>query len=62
MSLKKFEKHTKYSIERMGNKYGWYYPKDTEPFISCFRVLTYNTSFQYISNHAMSVIACYNYM
>ena len=38
------------------------YRKDTEPFISCFRVLTYNTSFQYLSIHAMSVIACYNYM
>ena len=38
------------------------YCKDTEPFISCFHVLTYNTSFQYLSIHAMSVIACYNYM
>ena len=36
------------------------YRKDTEPFISCFRVLTYNTSFQYLSIHAMSFIACYN--
>ena len=38
------------------------YRKDTEPFISCFRVLTYKTSFQYLSIHAMSIIACYNYI
>ena len=38
------------------------YRKDTEPFISCFRVLTYNPSFQYLSIHAMSAIACYNYI
>ena len=35
------------------------YCKDTETFISCFHTLTYNTSFQYLSNHTMSVIACY---
>ena len=38
------------------------YGKDTEPFISCFHVLTSNTSFQYLSIHAMSFIACYSYM
>ena len=38
------------------------YRKDTEPFISCFHVLTFNTSFQYLSIHAMSFIACYNYI
>ena len=38
------------------------YRKDTEPFISCFHVLTCNTSFQYLSIHAMAFIACYNYM
>ena len=38
------------------------YRKDAEPFISCFHGLTNNTSFQYLSIHAMSVIACYNYM
>ena len=38
------------------------YRKDTEPFISCFHVLTYNTSFQYLSIHAMTFIACYNYL
>ena len=30
--------------------------------LPCFCVLTYNTSFQYQSIHAMSVIACYNYI
>ena len=38
------------------------YRKDTEPFISCFHVLTSTTSFQYISIHTMSFIALYNYM
>ena len=38
------------------------YRKDTEPFISCFHVLTSNTSFQYLSIHAMTFIACYSYM
>ena len=38
------------------------YRKDTQLFISYFNVLTSNTSFQYLSLHAMSVIACYSYM
>ena len=38
------------------------YHKDTEPFIPCFHVLTSITSFQYLSIHAMTFIACYNYM
>ena len=38
------------------------YRKDTEPFIPYFHVLTFITSFQYLSIHAMSFIACYSYM
>ena len=38
------------------------YRKDTEPFISCFHVLTSITSFQYLSIHAMTFIARYSYM
>ena len=39
----------------------WIYRNDTEPFISSFHVLTSNTSFQYLSIHAMTVIACYSW-
>ena len=42
--------------------YHYFYRKYTEPFISCFHVLTSNTSFQYLSIHAMSFIACFNYI
>ena len=41
---------------------GLEYRKDTEPFIPCFHVLTYITSFRYLFIHAMTFIACYNYM
>ena len=49
------------AIPKMLYKQDPNYRKDTEPFISCFCVLTYNTSFQYLSIYAMSVIACYNW-
>ena len=49
------------SLQAKINNNTWPYRKDTEPFISYFHVLTSNTSFQYLSIHAMSFIACYSY-
>ena len=45
----------------ISNSYCTGYRKDTEHLYHAF-VYSLNTSFQYLSIHAMSFIACYNYM